>query len=107
MKIMHVEAQVGRVEQAPSEVLVLLHLEGEPSLKQEAAAIDKQLNGQVADLLRRGEFEGRAGEALLVHTQGKAPAKRLLLVGLGKRKELQLDAFRQAFFTAVLWVSHA
>ena len=107
MKIMHVEAQVGRVEQAPSEVLVLLHLEGEPSLKQEAAAIDKQLNGQVADLLRRGEFEGRAGEALLVHTQGKAPAKRLLLVGLGKRKELQLDAFRQALGTAVKRVRQA
>jgi leucyl aminopeptidase len=106
MKIMQVDAQVGRAEQETAEVLVLLHCDGE-GLKLEAAALDKQLGGHLAELLRLKEFEGKAGELLLVHTQGKASAKRLLLVGLGKRKDLRLDAFRQALASAAKRVRQA
>ncbi|MBX3237607.1 MAG: leucyl aminopeptidase [Nitrospiraceae bacterium] len=100
MKIVQVDAQIGRVDQQSGEVLVLLHCEGE-GLKQEAAAIDKQLAGHLTELVRRGEFEGKSGELLLVHTQDKAPVKRLILAGLGKKKDLRLDAVRQALGAAV------
>ncbi len=106
MKIMQVEAQIGRVDQQATEVLVLLLCEGE-GLKQEAAAIDKQLGGHLTELVRRGEFEGKVGELLLVHTQGKAPAKRLILAGLGKKRDLRLDALRQALGAAVKRVRQA
>jgi leucyl aminopeptidase len=96
MKKIQVHAQVGRAENEAAEVLVLLHCEGGSDLAQEAAAIDAQLGGQLAALIQRGEFEGKLGEGLLVHTQGKAKAKRLLLAGLGKEKDLRVDAFRQA-----------
>ncbi len=101
MKKIQVQAQVGRAENEPAEVLVLLRCEGNPELSQEAATIDAQLGGQLASLIRRGEFEGKLGEGLLVHTQGKAKAKRLLLAGLGKEKDLRVDAFRQALGSAV------
>ena len=79
MKKIQVHAQVGRAENEAAEVLVLLHCEGTAGLTQETAAIDAQLGGQLAALIQRGEFEGKLGEGLLVHTQGKARAKRLLL----------------------------
>ena len=47
-------------------------------LTQEAAAIDDQLGGQLAKLIKRGEFEGKLGEGLLVHTQGKAKANTVI-----------------------------
>jgi leucyl aminopeptidase len=99
MKMIQVEAQVGRAEDEAAEILVLLRGEGKTGLTQETAALDAQLGGQLAKLIQRGEFEGKLGEVLLVHTQGKTKAKRLLLAGLGK--ELRLDAFRQAMGSAV------
>ncbi len=101
MKKIQVQAQVGRAESEAAEVLVLLRCEGNSDLTQEAAAIDAQLGGQLTTLIQRGEFEGKLGEGLLVHTQGKAKAKRLLLAGLGKEKDLRVDAFRQALGSAV------
>ncbi|MGB4894303.1 MAG: M17 family peptidase N-terminal domain-containing protein, partial [Nitrospira sp.] len=107
MKKIQVHAQVGRAENEAAEVLVLLHCEGGSDLTQEAAAIDAQLGGQLAALIQRGEFEGKLGEGLLVHTQGKARAKRLLLAGLGKEKDLRVDAFRQALGIAIKRVRQA
>ena len=74
MKKIQVQAQVGRAENEAAEVLVLLHCEGSSDLAPEAAAIDAHLGVQLAALIRRGEFEGKSGEGLLVHTQGKAKA---------------------------------
>ena len=49
------------------------------------------------------EFKGREGQQLLVHTFGKLPARRLLLLGLGKEKGLDasLETLRQAGSRAV------
>jgi leucyl aminopeptidase len=44
---------------------------------------------------------------VLFHTQGKLPAKRLILVGLGKKRELGLDQIRQAMGHAVKRVRQA
>lgn len=101
MKIMHVDVRVSKVERESTEVFVLTHCEGEVLNKQSGGVIDKQLGGALRELLQSKEFEGKSGETLLYHTHGKIAAKRLLLVGLGKKKDLALDGVRQAFGTAV------
>ncbi|HSC57221.1 MAG TPA: M17 family peptidase N-terminal domain-containing protein, partial [Nitrospira sp.] len=101
MKIMQVDVKVGRAEAESAEVLVLTHCEEEGLSKQDAVAIDKVLGGSLRDLLQSKEFEGKTGEILVYHTHGKVPAKRLLLVGLGKKKDLTLDTIRQAMGHAV------
>jgi leucyl aminopeptidase len=101
MTMMQVDVRVGRVEGEATQVLVLTHCEGEVLSKQDAAALDKLLGGSLGELLESKEFEGKSGEALLYHTHGKLPAKRLLFVGLGKKKDLTLDGLRQAMGHAV------
>ena len=96
MKIMQVTVQVGRVETAPAEVLVLTHCEGAALAKQDAAPLDRALEGALSALVQSKEFEGKANEVLLYHTQGTVPAKRLVLVGLGKTSEVTLETIRQA-----------
>ncbi len=96
MNIMRVESQVGRIDTEAADALVLLHCEGDAFSKQDAALFDKALGGALRELVQAKEFEGKVGEVVLVHTQGKAPAKRLILVGLGKRKTVGLDHVRQA-----------
>jgi leucyl aminopeptidase len=107
MKVMQVDVQQGRIEQEPLDLLVLLHCEGENNLKEETASINKLLDGQILAALEQGEFEGKPNELLLVHTQGKCAAKRVLLAGLGRRRELRLDSFRQVMGTVAKRVRQA
>lgn len=107
MKLMQVEAKTGRAETEAAEVLALAHCEGESLSKQDAAGVDKAAGGALRDLLQSKEFEGKAGELVLLHTQGKLPAKRVLLVGLGKRGAVGLDTIRQAMGHAVKRVRQA
>ena len=100
MKIMQVTAQVGRAETAAVEVLVLTHCEGEALAKQDMALLDRALGGSLSKLVQSKEFEGKANEVLLYHTHSTAPAKRLLLVGLGKKHEVTLETIRQALGSA-------
>ena len=105
--IMQVRAEVGRVEAASEEVLVLTHCEGEALAKQDAALLDRALGGALSKLLQSKEFEGKANEVLLIHTQGKVSVKRLVLVGLGKKKEITIETIRQAMGTVAKRVRQA
>ncbi len=107
MKMMQVEAKAGRVEAETTEALVLTHCESEAFSRQDAAVLDKALGGALRDLLQSKEFEGKANEAVLFHTQGKVPAKRIILVGLGKKKDVGLDQIRQALGHAAKRVRQA
>ncbi|MCO4770538.1 MAG: hypothetical protein KDA24_10955 [Deltaproteobacteria bacterium] len=49
-----------------------------------AARADWRLNGFLSRLVQGDRFSGKAGEWLLVHTQGKLPFTHLFLVGLGR-----------------------
>ena len=104
---MDVRVKQGKIEREPAEVLVLAHFEGAARLNDAAAAVDRTLSGQLRDLLKSGEFEGKLNQAVLLHTSGKAPARRVLLVGLGKKKDARVDSIRQAMGTAVKRVRQA
>ncbi len=99
MASVDVKVKQGRLETEAAEVLVLSQYEGEKTLSEEAAEVDQALRGLLRDLLKSGEFEGKSGQTSLVHTQGRIPAKRVLLVGLGKKSSATLDTVRQAMGT--------
>jgi leucyl aminopeptidase len=107
MNIMRVEAKQGRVDSETTDALVLLLCEGEGLPKEDGAILDRVLGGALRELLQSKEFDGKAGEVVLFHTQGKLPAKRLILVGLGKKRELGLDQIRQAMGHAIKRVRQA
>jgi leucyl aminopeptidase len=59
------------------------------------------LSGCLQNLVTSGEFSGKVNTSRLIHTLGKLPAERLLLVGLGKKSELDDNRLRQAAGNAV------
>ena len=107
MKIMRVDTKQGRFDRVATEALVLTHCEGEAISHRDTTALDRALGGALRDLLQSKEFEGKANEVVLFHTQGKVPPKRLILVGLGKKKDMGLDQIRQALGHAVKRVRQA
>lgn len=100
MKIMQVTGEVARAEATSAEVLVLMHSEGE-AFAQDTARIDTALDSALSTLVESKEFEGKPNEVLLYHTQDKVSAKRLVLVGLGKKNEVTIETIRQAMGSAV------
>jgi len=101
MNIMRIKPKQGRVETELTDALVILHCEGEGLSQVNTVVLDRPLGGVLRELFHSKEFEGKASEVALVHTHGKLPAKRLILVGLGKKATLGLDQFRQAMGYAV------
>ncbi|HTP66902.1 MAG TPA: leucyl aminopeptidase [Geobacteraceae bacterium] len=65
------------------------------------AEMDEALAGIPGELYRLGEFSGKQNTVKLLHTFGRIPADRVLLVGLGKRRDADLDRLRHAAGTAM------
>jgi hypothetical protein len=60
--------------------------EADRPLRGDAGRADWRL---LSELMSRGAFSGRAGEAILVPTDGRLRAERLLVVGLGERNRAE------------------
>ena len=63
--------------------------------------LDRRLGGRLREARRSGEFTGKANECLLLQPGAPLPARRILLVGLGPRRDADLERLRQAAGTAV------
>ena len=86
--------------QEATDVLVISGYEGENALPGTQQAVDDALGGQLRELRETGEFSGKNQQAVLIHTRKALPAKRILLLGLGKKRDVTLDRVRQAMGTA-------
>jgi len=64
--------------------------------------IDQALGGTLQMLIRSGDFKPKPGAVHLLYPEGRIPAKRLILAGLGKRGEFTLNRLRQAIGKAAL-----
>jgi leucyl aminopeptidase len=61
-----------------------------------AKAMDKLAEGYISNILRSGDMEGKTGTTLMLHNVPGTQCERILLVGLGKEKELGDKAYRDA-----------
>jgi leucyl aminopeptidase len=99
---MEIAVVSGRLEDQASDALLLSHWEGEHKLLPQAAVIDAILRGRLSALLKSGEFSGRLCQISILHVapEERLPAKRVVLVGLGKRGQASLEKLRRASGTA-------
>ncbi len=60
-----------------------------------AAAVDAALGGALSRLVADGELKGELGEVALYHTEGRLPARLVVLAGLGDRERADAERLRQ------------
>jgi len=60
---------------------------GDPGKDSIFKSIDSALGGVLSDVAKSESFDGKSGQSLTVHTHGRIPAKRILVVGAGGRSE--------------------
>lgn len=58
--------------------------------------LDRRLGGGLSRRIKKSRFTGAEGTSLLHATGGALPAAYLLLVGMGKGEEIELDSWRKA-----------
>ena len=86
MPILRVHAKQGHVDTEATDALVLLLCEGEGLPKEDGAILDRALGGALRDLLQSKEFDGKAGEVVLFHTQGKFRQSGCFLSGWERKR---------------------
>jgi len=70
-------------------------------LTAQARSVDEATGGRLKKLVSRGDFPGRAAETLLVGDLPGLAASRVLLTGLGPRKDFGRKPWRKAWKAAV------
>lgn len=68
-------------------------------LSEPAKILDDASKGHISSILRQGDMEGKANTTLLLHNVPDIPAKRVMLVGLGKEKDFNDKAYQLAVST--------
>jgi leucyl aminopeptidase len=91
---MDVVVVVGKLEDAREGVAVIGAFQGE-KIKGELKKADKLLGGAISDAVG-GEFTGKQNQVMELPTYGRLRAKKLLIIGLGERRDFSLDGMRQA-----------
>lgn len=76
--------------------LIVVGMFTPPELSSRLKKVDEKLYGAVSRVLKRKEFEGEYGQNRLISTLDKIPAKNILLLGLGKKEDADLELLRKA-----------
>ncbi len=91
MEIKAIASDIARVEAG---AIIVNLFEGTEHLDGDIANIDNALDGAISRLISQGEIKGKRNEVTIIHSLGKLPAARVVVVGLGKKPELSLERVR-------------
>ncbi len=87
--------------EAEGDVLVVGRYAEEKPLPPALAVLDRKLGGMLSEVLKSEKFEGKPDQLSHFYTAGRIPAKGVLVVGLGKRRELDAERIRRAAAVAL------
>lgn len=89
------------VREAEGDVLIVGHYQGERRFSPILAQLDRALGGHLASVIKEEKFEGKPQQLTFVHTEARLNAKRVMVVGLGKRREADAESIRRATATSL------
>jgi len=93
---MEIKVVQGRAAKYPCELLLFFSFELPERLEGPIQDVDLEWKGFISTFMRQGDFRGELYQCRLFHTHGALPAQRVLLTGLGKRGEFDLERWRGA-----------
>ncbi len=93
---MEIKVIAGDITKIETEAIMVGFFEGMERPSGDLAAIDQALDGAISRLIAQGEIKGKLNEITIIHSLGKLPTARVVVVGLGKKEELLQDRVRMA-----------
>ena len=93
---MEIRVEKGKAEKYACDLLLLFSFESPGRVEGPLEKVDREWKGFITNLIKQGDFKGELFQCQLIYTQGALPAQRVLLAGLGKREEFDLEKWRGA-----------
>lgn len=93
---MEIFLQKGDITQQKCDLLVVNEFSGVEKPGGATGAVDSALGGRLTKLMHGDKFKAKLATTFMMHTNGEIPAKRVLVVGLGKKEVFDVEAVRQA-----------
>ena len=93
---MEMSVRKGDVLTQACEVLVVNAFLGAKEAGGAIAAVNAALGGKLLTYMKEDGFKPKLGSTFVMRTNGDIPAKRVLVVGLGKKEECDVEAVRHA-----------
>ena len=84
----------GDITKSNADAVIVNLFEGVTTPGGGTGAMDQALGGAISKLIQQGDIRGKAGEFTLIHTMGKVATPRVVVAGLGKQKDFDIDAVR-------------
>lgn len=97
---MNITVTKGSLTNFDCDVLLVGHFEDSKTPEGAARSLNEGCNGIISELIDRGDFKGKLYTSALVYTRKLIPAKRIVIAGLGKREEFDLEKLRGVFSKA-------
>ena len=91
---MQIKVQSGDISAFAADAIVVNLFEGVTASGGGTGAVDRAMSGAISDLIRSGDIRGKQGEATLIHSLGRLPAPRVVVLGLGKADGFSVDRVR-------------
>jgi len=89
-----IKVTAGDIATTTADAIVVNLFEGVTSPGGATGATDRALGGLISRLIAQGDIRGKRGELVLLHAPEGTPAPRVLVAGLGKAEEFDVDAVR-------------
>src|SRR5687767_11626370 len=91
---MQIKVQSGDIATVSADAIIVNLFEGVTSPGGGTGAVDQAMGGAISQLIAAGDIRGKLGEFTMVHTLGKVTSPRVIVAGLGKQSDFNLDKIR-------------
>ena len=101
---MKIDVEVGDISRWEDEVIVVNLFEGVDHPGGATGAVDTAIGHEISALIATGDISGKFKDLAVIPTFDRIPANRVMVVGLGKREEFNLDRIREVSARAAIRV---
>lgn len=97
---MKITVKTGKFENINTPLLVVLLFQENKKINDWLKGLDKIVKGRVSEVFKARDFKGELNETMMITAPGSSGIKRILLTGMGKKKDFNTEKIRQVFGTA-------
>lgn len=97
---MKVSVKKGSLADYDCEAVIAGHFEDEKRPAGDAEILDKRCGGLLSRLVKDGDLEGKLFQTSVLYTDQFIKSRRIIFIGMGKRKDFDLEKLRGVFSKA-------
>ncbi len=98
---MDVQVSQGNIQDFDADTIIVNLFKGVTTPGGATGAVDKALDGGIGELINQGDLKGSSGQVATLYPRGAIPAQRVIVVGLGKADDFNIEGVRKAAASAI------